>query len=46
MRINGAARVVDDPRCSNNSALGRAAQFAIEVKIEECYFLSSILQTR
>ena len=39
MRVNGAARVVDDPTLLEQlSARGRAAQLAIEVKIEECYF--------
>ncbi len=39
MRINGAARMVDDPALLEQlSARGRAAQLAIEVKIEECYF--------
>jgi len=39
MRVNGAARVVDDPALLEQlSARGRAAQLAIEVKIEECYF--------
>lgn len=39
MRINGAARVVDEPTLLEQlSARGRAAQLAIEVKIEECYF--------
>jgi len=39
MRINGAARIVDDPTLLEQlSARGRPAQLAIEVKIEECYF--------
>lgn len=39
MRVNGVARVVDDPALLEQlSARGRAAQLAIEVKIEECYF--------
>ncbi|MGE0682553.1 MAG: MSMEG_1061 family FMN-dependent PPOX-type flavoprotein [Candidatus Binatia bacterium] len=39
MRINGAARIVDDPALLEQlSARGRPAQLAIEVKIEECYF--------
>jgi PPOX class probable FMN-dependent enzyme len=39
MRINGAARIVDDPTLLEQlSARGRPAQMAIEVKIEECYF--------
>lgn len=39
MRVNGAARIVDDPTLLEQlSARGRPAQLAIEVKIEECYF--------
>jgi predicted pyridoxine 5'-phosphate oxidase superfamily flavin-nucleotide-binding protein len=39
MRINGVARIVDEPVLLEQlSARGRAAQLAIEVKIEECYF--------
>jgi PPOX class probable FMN-dependent enzyme len=39
MRINGAARIVDEPALLEQlSARGRAAQLAIEVKIDECYF--------
>jgi hypothetical protein len=39
MRINGAARIVDDPVLLEQlSARGRPAQLAIEVKIEECFF--------
>jgi uncharacterized protein len=39
MRINGAARIVDDSTLLEQlSARGRPAQMAIEVKIEECYF--------
>ncbi|HXG22079.1 MAG TPA: MSMEG_1061 family FMN-dependent PPOX-type flavoprotein, partial [Methylomirabilota bacterium] len=39
MRINGAARIVDDAALLEQlSARGRPAQLAIEVKIEECYF--------
>jgi predicted pyridoxine 5'-phosphate oxidase superfamily flavin-nucleotide-binding protein len=39
MRINGAARIVDDPPVLEQlSARGRPAQLAIEVKVEECYF--------
>jgi PPOX class probable FMN-dependent enzyme len=39
MRINGAARIVDDPTLLEQlSARGRPAQLAIEIKIEECYF--------
>lgn len=39
MRINGAARIVDDSVLLEQlSARGRPAQMAIEVKIEECYF--------
>lgn len=39
MRINGRARVVDDPSLLERlGARGRPAQLAIEVKIEECFF--------
>jgi len=39
MRINGQARVVDEPSLLERlSARGRPAQLAIEVKVEECYF--------
>jgi len=39
MRINGQARIVDDPPILEKlSARGRPAQLAIEVKIEECFF--------
>lgn len=39
MRINGRARVVDDPPLLERlSARGRPAQLAIEVQVEECYF--------
>jgi hypothetical protein len=39
MRINGRARVVDDPPILERlSARGRPAQLAIEVKVEECFF--------
>lgn len=39
MRINGRARVVDDPPLLERlSARGRPAQLAIEVTVEECYF--------
>jgi hypothetical protein len=39
MRINGQARIVDDPATLERlSARGRPAQLAIEVKVEECYF--------
>jgi PPOX class probable FMN-dependent enzyme len=39
MRINGQARIVDDPSLLERlSARGRPAQLAIEVKVEECYF--------
>jgi len=38
MRINGRARIVDDPALLERlSARGRPAQLAIEVKVEECY---------
>jgi len=39
MRINGQARIVDDPPLLERlSARGRPAQLAIEVKVEECFF--------
>jgi uncharacterized protein len=39
MRINGQARVVDDPPLLERlSARGRPAQLAIEIKVEECFF--------
>ncbi|HEV8713140.1 MAG TPA: MSMEG_1061 family FMN-dependent PPOX-type flavoprotein [Candidatus Binatia bacterium] len=39
MRINGQARVVDDPAVLERlSARGRPAQLAIEIKVEECFF--------
>lgn len=39
MRINGQARVVDDPPLLERlSARGRPAQLAIELKVEECFF--------
>ncbi|MGH7966860.1 MAG: MSMEG_1061 family FMN-dependent PPOX-type flavoprotein [Candidatus Binatia bacterium] len=39
MRINGRARIVDDPPLLERlGARGQAAQLAIEVKVEECYF--------
>lgn len=39
MRINGRARIVDDPQVLEQlSARGRPAQLAIEVTVEECYF--------
>ena len=39
MRINGHARVSDEPRLLEKlSARGRPAQLAIEVTVEECYF--------
>jgi hypothetical protein len=39
MRINGQARIVDDPTLLERlSARGRPAQLAIEVKVEECFF--------
>jgi PPOX class probable FMN-dependent enzyme len=39
MRINGQARVVDDPLLLERlSARGRPAQLAIELKVEECFF--------
>ena len=39
MRINGQARVVDDPLLLERlSARGRPAQLAIEIKVEECFF--------
>jgi PPOX class probable FMN-dependent enzyme len=39
MRINGRARIVDDPTLLDQlSARGRPAQLAIEVTVEECYF--------
>lgn len=39
MRINGRARIVDDPSVLERlSARGRPAQLAIEVQVEECYF--------
>ncbi len=39
MRINGQARIVDDPPILERlNARGRPAQLAIEVKVEECYF--------
>ncbi len=39
MRINGVARIVDESALLEElSARGRAAQLAIEVKIEECFF--------
>lgn len=39
MRINGRARIVDDPPLLERlSARGRPAQLAIEVQVEECYF--------
>ena len=39
MRINGQARVVDDPPLLEGlSARGRPAQLAIEIKVEECFF--------
>jgi PPOX class probable FMN-dependent enzyme len=39
MRINGRARIVDDPSLLEKlSARGRPAQMAIEIKVEECYF--------
>lgn len=39
MRINGQARIVDDPPTLERlSARGRPAQLAIEVKVEECFF--------
>lgn len=38
MRINGQARIVDDPPILERlNARGRPAQLAIEVKVEECY---------
>lgn len=39
MRINGRARIVDDPPLLERlSARGNPAQLAIEVTVEECYF--------
>ena len=39
MRINGQARVVDDPPLLERlSARGRPAQLAIEIQVEECFF--------
>lgn len=39
MRVNGQARIVDDPPILERlSARGRPAQLAIEVEVEECYF--------
>jgi PPOX class probable FMN-dependent enzyme len=39
MRINGQARVVDDPPLLERlSARGHPAQLAIEIKVEECFF--------
>ena len=39
MRINGQARIVDDPALLEQlNARGRSAQLAIEVKVEECFF--------
>jgi PPOX class probable FMN-dependent enzyme len=39
MRINGQARIVDEPSLLEKlSARGRPAQLAIEVKVEECFF--------
>jgi len=39
MRINGQARIADDPPLLERlSARGRPAQLAIEVTVEECFF--------
>lgn len=39
MRVNGRARVVDEPSILERlGARGRPAQLAIEVDVEECYF--------